>query len=73
MCSDISVANYPSSVPDHSHKINIKKGEAITEQEQIQSSKPDKEIQQDASISLEPSVLIDVHERKAPWASSLDD
>ena len=73
VCSDISVANYPSSVPDHSHKINIKKGEAITEQEQIQSSKPDKEIQQDASISSEPSVLIDVHERKAPWASSLDD
>ena len=73
VCSDISVANYPSSVPDHSHKINIKKGEAITEQEQIQSSKPDKEIQQDASISSETSVLIDVHERRAPWASSLDD
>ena len=73
VCSDIHVANYPSSVPDHSHKINIKKGEAIKEQQQIQSSNTNKEIQLDASISSEPSAVLGVHERKAPWSSSLDD
>ena len=73
VCGDIEVANYPSSVPDHSHKINVTKVIATEEQEQIQSDSTDTEVQQDASISSEPSVLIDVHERKAPWASSLDD
>ena len=73
VCGDIEVANYPSSVPDHSHKINVTKVIATEEQEQIQSDSTDTEVQEDASISSEPSALIGVHERKAPWASSLDD
>jgi len=73
VCSDIEVANYPSSVPDHSHKINVKKVVAKEEPVENQSDKTNTEIQQDASISSEPSALIGVHELKAPWSSSLDD
>ena len=73
VCSDIKVANYPSSVPEHSHKINVKKVVAKEEPVGTPLDKTNTEVQQDASISSEPSALIGVHERKAPWASSQDD
>jgi len=73
VCSDIMVTNFPSSVPDHAHKINVTKVVATKEPVQNQSSNIDTTNKLDASTSSEPSVLIDVHERKAPWASSLDD
>ena len=73
VCGDIEVANYPSSVPEHSHKINIKKEEATEELTQKQQDNTDTEQQTNASTSSETSALIGVHERKAPWASSLDD
>ena len=73
ICEDIQVANYPSSVPQHSHKLNFKKGEAKEESVEKKQDNKDTEKQASASTSSEPSVLIDVHERKAPWASFLDD
>jgi hypothetical protein len=73
VCSDIMVTNFPSSVPDHAHKINVTKVVATKEPVQNQSSNIDTTDKLDASTSSKPSVLIDVHERKAPWASSLDD
>ncbi len=73
VCGDIQVAISPHSVPDHSHKINIKKEEATKESGQKQEDNTSKEQQTNASTSSEPSALIGVHERKAPWSSSLDD
>ena len=73
VCSDIEVAISPYSVPDHTHKINLKKEEDKEELKQKQEDKKDTEQQKDASTSSETSALIGVHERKAPWASSLDD
>jgi len=73
VCSDIEVAISPYSVPDHTHKINLKKEEDKEELKQKQEDKKDTEQQKDASTSSETSALIGVHERKAPWSSSLDD
>jgi hypothetical protein len=73
VCSDIEVAISPYSVPDHTHKINLKKEEDKEELKQKQEDKKDTEQQKDASTSSETSALIGVHERKAPWSSFLDD
>ena len=73
VCGDIEIAESPFSIPDHTHKINLKKEEAKEESEQKQVDNKDKGQQTNASISSEPSALIGVHERTAPWASSLDD
>ena len=73
VCSDIMVTNFPSSVPDHSHKINVTKVAATKKLEQKQSDSTGKAVQKNASTSSKPSAVIGVHERKAPWASSPDD
>ena len=73
VCSDIMVKNFPSSVPDHSHKINVTKVIATEVSTQKQQDNTDTEQQTNASTSSETSALLGVHERKAPWASSLDD
>ena len=73
VCSDIEVAISPYSVPDHTHKINLKKEEDKEELKQKQEDRKDTGQQKDASTSSETSALIGVHERKAPWSSSLDD
>ena len=73
VCGDIEVTQYPSSVPNHSHEIEIKTGVNTGEQEQIQGDSIDTREQSDASTSSETSALIGVHEVRAPWASSQDD
>ena len=73
VCGDIEIAESPFSVPDHTHKINLKKEEDTEGSEQKQVDNKDKGQQTNASTSSETSALIGDHERKAPWSSSLDD
>jgi len=73
VCGDIEIAESPFSVPDHTHKINLKKVEAKEGSEKKQVNNKDKGQQTNASTSSDSSALLGVHELKAPWASSLDD